>query len=60
MHNVGLGVLPDAAVQSLLLGLQHVGQAGVGQALHYDALHQGAAIIVLDVPHPLHMSIHNT
>ena len=26
----------------------------MGQALHYDALHEGAAVVVLDVPHPLH------
>ena len=57
MHNVGLGVLPDAAVQRLLLGLQHVRQARMGQTLHYDALHQGTTVIVLDVPHPLQASM---
>lgn len=51
--NMGLGVVPDAAFKGLLLSLQHGRQACVGQALHYDTLHQGASIIVLDEPHPL-------
>ena len=57
MHNVGLGVVADTAVQSLFLGLQHGRQARVGQALHYHALHQSPTIIVLDVAHPLQVSI---
>lgn len=51
--NMGLGVVPDAAFKGLLLSLQHGRQARVRQALHYDTLHEGASIIVLDEPHPL-------
>ena len=53
VDNMGLGVLADAAAQGLLLSLQHGRQMRVWQALHNDALHECAAIIVLDVPHPL-------
>ena len=39
MSKMGLGVLPDAAVQGTLLGLQHGRQACMGQTLHDHALH---------------------
>lgn len=52
-HHMRLGVVPDAAFQCRLLCLQHCWQARVRQALHYDALHESPAIIVLDEAHPL-------
>lgn len=52
-HHMRLGVMPDAAFQCRLLCLQHCWQARVRQALHYDALHQGPAVIVFDEAHPL-------
>ena len=56
VDNVGLGVLPGSAVQGLFLSLQHAGQSGVRQPLHYDTLHQSAPVIILDVAYPLHQS----
>lgn len=51
--NVGFRVVPDAALQSHLLCLQHGWQTRVRQTLHYDTLHQGTTVIVFDKPHPL-------
>lgn len=53
VDNMRLGVVADAAAESLLLSLQHGRQVRVRQALHNDALHERTPIVVLDVPHPL-------
>ena len=58
MHNMRPGVLPDAAVQGLLLSLDHSRQAGVREALHYDTLHESAAIVVFDVANPLQAHVY--
>ena len=53
VDDVRLGQAADAHVERGALRCDHAGQAGVGQRFVHAALHERAAVVVLDVPKPL-------